>query len=91
MGKKGIYFSNASESGSVSLNKKIEVKNVSGAGDASMAVLVNAFKKNYGIKKSAYQALIAASLAVENKATVNPLLTTKKITRIYNEFASKKK
>ena len=56
-----------------------------------MAALVNAFKKNYGIKKSAYQALIAASLAVENKSTVNPLLTTKKITRIYNEFASKKK
>ena len=91
MGKKGIYFSNGSESGSVSLNKRIEVKNVSGAGDASMAALVNAFKKNYGTKKSAYQALIAASLAVENKSTVNPLLTTKKITRIYNEFASKKK
>ena len=73
------------------MNKKIEVKNVSGAGDASMAVLVNAFKKNYGIKKSAYQALIAASLAVKNKSTVNPLLTTKKITRIYNELVSKKK
>ena len=27
---------------------------------------------------------------MENKSTVNPLLTVKKITRIYNEFASKK-
>ena len=65
--------------------KKNKIVNVSGAGDASMAGLVHAWKEQYSAKESAKNALIAAQIALTNTDTINPSMSLKHLEERYNE------
>ena len=86
LGEKGIFYSAPGESGIETLPlQKNKIVNVSGAGDASMAGLVHAWKEQYSAKESAKKALIAAQIALTNTDTINPSMSLKHLEDKYNE------
>lgn len=86
LGEKGIFYSTSEAYGIETLPlKKNKIVNVSGAGDASMAGLVHAWKEQYSAKESAKKALIAAQIALTNTDTINPSMSLKHLEERYNE------
>jgi|TARA_B110000438_G_scaffold53012_1_gene53219 pseudouridine kinase len=86
LGEKGIFYSDTKESGIVKPPRtKKKIVNVSGAGDASMAGLIYAWKAEYNLKDSAKKALIAAQITLVNSATINPSMSTEYLENKYDD------
>ena len=86
LGEKGIFYSDTKEFGiEKSPKTKKKIINVSGAGDASMAGLIYAWKADYNLKDTAKKALIAAQITLVNSATINPSMSSDYLESKYNE------
>ena len=86
LGEKGIFYSDSLDSGIESMPViRNTVSNVSGAGDASMAGLVYAWKAQYNIKNSVKKALIASRIALSKNTTINSSMSAEYLEKKYNE------
>lgn len=70
LGPEGTYYSSLNGNGYVQ-GKKVEVKNVTGAGDAYVAGIVTGFELGYSIRSIAKIAQNAASIAIQSEETIN--------------------
>lgn len=72
LGRDGLFFADATTSGSVRVKQGIEALSTTGAGDAMMAALLYSRRRRLGLQESAYHAVAASLIAMRHLDAVNP-------------------
>lgn len=72
LGREGLFYADATGSGSVRVQQDIEALSTTGAGDAMMAALLYARLRRLSLEESAYHAVAASLIAMRHLDAVNP-------------------
>ena len=84
LGSNGVFYSDANERGIEEAGVSSErVENASGAGDAFVAGIAYAWLKQWPLVKSTRFAVSAANVALSHRSTINPVMSTAAVNRIY--------
>lgn len=67
----GIYFTNGQEEGKIACNK-VEVKNVTGAGDSFVAGIGYGYMKNCSLRETVKYAIAMSVVTISHAETINP-------------------
>lgn len=84
LGDKGVYFSNGITSGLHSAFS-VEIKNVTGAGDAFMAGIAYAYTHSLSIQESCNIGIACASIAISSSKTISEEMNIKNVNLIQEE------
>lgn len=85
LGKDGCLFNNEDELVFKKFKKVINIKNASGAGDASMAALIYAYMHHLNEEETADLALAAGIAAITSQDTINSKMSLKLLRKIIKE------
>ncbi|MBU3131424.1 carbohydrate kinase family protein [Clostridium gasigenes] len=67
----GIYFTNGTEEGKIACGK-VEVKNVTGAGDSFVGGIGYGYMKNYSLRDTVKYAIAMSVITISHAETINP-------------------
>lgn len=85
LGKEGVFCSDANQSKLIS-TPKVNVINVTGAGDAFISGLVYSYLNEYNLEESATFAMAASILALSHNNTINPNMSIENIEKTLREM-----
>lgn len=85
LGKDGVFYMNSKSNGILNL-PEIEIKDVTGAGDAFTAGIAYGIAKEYDIQKIAKYAITMSGITIKSIGTVSSKLSPELIKNEYNKF-----
>ncbi len=86
LGNKGLFYMNRNERGIITSKKKIDVVNVTGAGDSLVAGITYGLFHGYNIKESAKLATAASIITILDKDTVTNNINIDNLNKIIKEM-----